>query len=247
MAVTPIVLCVDGNPWFDGLKHFVKSAREYSPETPIFIVPISSYSTRSREFAKVFRNHSPNPHGFELSCFQRWFALSEFCSTHKIDSVWSFDWDVLLFTDLTKETVDGKITANIGCGFYCSDMTLIDGFCDYMMDQYGNGGIKPLVDLYSAGKIQSVCDYELYSAYFRDKQWVDIGVIKDRAVFDNNLAMPFQGFKVENGCKVLKCEHGFPYGEQDDGSWVRLKTFHCWGEHKTKMEEYLKRCLDSRK
>ncbi len=76
---------------------------------PIF--SIDEYADLAKKFAQHYLHLSPNPHGFELFCIQRWFILEEFMKKKHIDRCFYCDSDVLLYGDVNEAVTyfDGDV------------------------------------------------------------------------------------------------------------------------------------------
>ena len=63
---------------------------------------IEDYSEKAKLFSDLYRrNHrSFNSFFFENACFQRTYIMENFCRRHKLEIIWHFDSDVLIFSSL---------------------------------------------------------------------------------------------------------------------------------------------------
>lgn len=253
---THAIIAVKG--WLPCFSSCLESIHKHSPETKVHVLgdtltraniaceSIADYFIGAAEFEKYFTNLSVNSHEFELICFQRWFCIYEYAAKHNIQSFWSFDWDVLLFTDLSIEMVDVGMTTPLHM-FHCHNLTLLKQWLDMALDAYKNRNylFKRWEKKFLNGYIPSVSDMTV--AIDTAKHLDALREVSANGHWDNNTGSCDGGFDlhlqhgVQNGArtKILKWENGVPYAMHETGFWVKLKALHCWGHHKALMPKYL--------
>ena len=120
MSVFPIIFLHRGNS--DYLAISLEQAKYTNPNSRIILLGdnlnssigtrvgvehflIDNYFNGANDFSKIYEHHSTNNYNYELFCFQRWFIISEFVKSQNIDSFIHIDSDVLLFSNLTENSV----------------------------------------------------------------------------------------------------------------------------------------------
>lgn len=243
----------------DYLAAHFESLRRYSPNTDIHIVGddivtklVSNsksrepYWNRLTELEAIFRNYSPNPDYFELTCIQRWFILYEYAKINGIHEFWSFDRDVLVFCDLeTESKILGDITMTLPVStFFCRNAHLLVPWLDWIIELYKlPGALESVIPQMMARGMPNVSDMNLAFWFWRDNQPLCLpGTVIDGKAWDANLNLGEHGFKLVDGSKLIRFTDGLPesYNEKQD-RWMTMKTLHCHGRHKSRMAEYLQR------
>lgn len=223
-----------------------ESARVYSPHNP-YVLLYNYGEGHDGEFSRLkeaYEHHSPNPAWFELSALRRWFVLHDFVRRNGIETFWHFDWDVLIFTDLTQERFISS-TPPLG-HYFCRHAADLSDWIAFLIRVYEDRSLlKRVVQAREAGVLSSISDMHL-------SRWVygftdPLSCVLENAVFCNNL------YTGQNDCvldaigKKLTWREGQPYMTQSKTQReIRLKTLHCWGPHKYKMAEYVETAFISK-
>lgn len=243
----------------DYLAPHLESLRRYSPNTQIHLIGdeivsneiqgcVSSkpYHALVEKLNATFVNHSPNPPPFELVCLQRWFIIYNYAKYNNIRNFWSFDRDVLVFTNLNSETElmrDTPMSLPLST-FYCENAESLKPWLDWILDIYSNHGTLESIMLQIAEKrMFNISDMNLAFWYWRHNLLLRIpGSIQGTDAWDANLTLGEHGFELVDGSKLLRFTMGYPeaYNAQYV-RWMRMKTLHCHGSHKNRMHEYLTR------
>lgn len=241
---TPILLYYEGqSPCLDPMT---QAAHRYSPDTPVTSVP-ERHSDLWDDFQKVFKNYSVNPPEMELLWFKRWFMVLEHAEKLSIDKFWCLDWDVLLFSDLTKEpdasTIPGQHV------YYCSFRSYLYDWLRWVHHIYEE---PPLIGAFMAlwelnhPMFPTIGDMTLGRWYGLYAGLRDLTrVAEDRTVFDHNLSSS-DGFEWDRGEKIITFENGHPFSHDHGLGAVRFKALHCWSpSHKATMQTILNQALAS--
>jgi hypothetical protein len=106
----------------------------------IEIIHPELFSSGARELREVYRHFSSNGEHFERACLERWFVLRDFLRDRKLASIWHFDSDVMIYTDLNQETdlvedIDFTLTHGSGHSSYFK-LTALEKFCTFMLESY---------------------------------------------------------------------------------------------------------------
>jgi len=235
--------------WFPGFQHCLESIRRFTPNAKITVLgdeetaqhieclPIGDFMAGANAFASVYKHNSPNPAPFELKCFQRWFVLAEFARSRNLTEFWSFDWDVLVFTDLAAENLRVGMSTPLHV-FYCRKLNWLETWLEQITEAYRfeNCAYSQWVANWQRGNWLTVCD--MYIAY-HTLPHLDAMSVSGLSHWDHNLATDDGAFEVGPQGKTLTWADGKPYARHSSGSWVRLNCLHCWGVHKGKLGEYL--------
>jgi hypothetical protein len=181
-------------------------------------------------FIKNYVHLSTNPHDFELFCFLRWFILQEYMNTHKIETSFYIDSDVLLYIDVNKEYEKYNqydITLLHRCAPVSSYFNFvgINNFCKFLYETYYNKNSYAFEKISSHYFIRQkynlgggVCDMTLFE-YFHYHSDVGGGPgkvgemmsILDDSTYDHNINAEDQYFNYLNGKKVFEFIDKIPY------------------------------------
>lgn len=251
--------------WFPGVQWHLESIRRYSPSARIHVlgnaetrqhldcIPIEDYWEGAGKFTRVYEHMSVNPLRFEVMCFQRWFIMYDYAKRNGIEAFWHFDWDLLIFTDLEREYVPIGMTTPLHT-FYCRKMDWFRVWLEMIQEAYEEKGYFFLRWRKFWHDSDWPCVSDMMVARDTLKHLEVFGRITRDGFWDHNLALATYGFVYDNwtndyskNCKVLKWVSGQPYALHELGNWVRLKSMHCWGIHKGRMQEYLEKGLANRK
>lgn len=215
---------------------------------------LSDYFVAATSFARVYQHFSTHPESFELICFQRWFALDEFMTRHRIERCVYLDSDVLLYADVTSEMdkfrqFDFTLCWNtIGCVFFVNRREGLDQLCRFITDTYAtkNSYTYDRMVAHYATRLKhdlpgGVCDMTALQLY-SEQYFGSVGeasYVIDGSVYDPNINVPHPGFEMENDVKKVSWENGVPYGTYvRTGERVRFNSLHFNGSAKKLMPRY---------
>ncbi len=209
----------------------------------------------AEEFAKIYNHISEAPYEFELTCFQRHFALYAFMQEKGIEECFLCDSDVLIYENLSELPLDnidfGCSNANYSvCLGECASphctywrTTRLRQFLDFVLHVYraktdwlmevsqkqkedlADGNITDMILLTAWRKI--VDDYD---ANFRYRNF---DRIEDGHVFDHRLSSPDNlvtkeyRFSKMLGIKRVRFIKKQPYLYTTDKTAIRACTLHC--------------------
>lgn len=265
MSVQNVIVPAFG--WFDGLPHHLQSIREYSPTSVIHVLDdgtcperiaelkvdhsasILDYGKSFEAFSKVYRWCGSNSLEFELACYRRHYAIHDYCVALGIKNCWYFDWDVLVFCDLESEAA--RLSKWKGMRWqgnnFINDMAFFGEYLEsWIRHPLATNPDQPNSDQHLELEIRRNGGY---GSHYLDSLLLQ----EDGSCYDGNLCIREHGFAMnkgatlESGMKWLMWVRGasskksFPFGYFEPISrWVRLKTLHCWGDHKARMATYLR-------
>ena len=241
MKVAPIVISCQG--WFPGIAAQLHSFAAYSPATPVFSLQNCGLAESKEllgdyvELERIYEHHHPGPPQYMLSVFRQKFLLYGFCRRLGIESFWNFDWDVLLFADLTKETI--QETTPFYAQSYTHRLQDVKAYLDFVMDVYRDKDkLHALVEQFKDDG-EGIGAMRLARILYRHAKLEDN---VDGAVFDVGMHMSQYGCVMDKIGKKLTWKNGVPWMQAPAGP-IRMKTLHCWGPHKKRMAYYLRKGL----
>jgi len=267
---------MNGKPPPEYLLTALRQARSYNTKIVLLsdvkaclpgveFCPLSVLFKEAEAFTPHYRHMSSNPHGFELICFQRHFAVEAFMRARGYNRAFICDSDVMVYRDMSEVgplVLEGNLTALstmehqpkyrwVSSG--CSAFWTLDGirkFCDLIMETYTTtGGIAKLEEKWNWHRRTKspggVCDMTLLWFFTRRYPTGNIvQVLKDGSTFDDNInsdeGMQPGEYEMDSGIKRLEWVEGAPYGfNRRLGQWVRFNTLHFQGGSKRRMERFL--------
>lgn len=267
----PIILLHKGNPKY--LKYCLKQIKYSNPNSKIILLGDKTNKkyrfvehhnikvTKScEEFANVYKHLSPNPHHYELFCFQRWFMIRDFMKKHKIEKCVHIDSDVMLFSDLTNEQEKFKdfdfTLANVsGHTSFINSVEALDKLCTFMIDMYSiPEKFKMLEDIYNDFKARNLPDGlsdMVLLVEYRKKYPDRVGEVCDiieNSTFDDNINFQYcnknfilnkeKEYEMKNGFKNITFKDYQPYCNLVNGQEIKFNSLHFQGVAKPLMKEY---------
>ncbi len=214
------------NDRYRGIRHFL----------------VRDIQAEAQKFRDVYQHMSSNSVTYERFCFERWFVLLDFMKRQGLESCFTSDSDVMLYSNVTSEqknwmeydfTSIGLITAGIS---YINSRKALEEFCEYMVQMYTDPALlRRLKEKYenhlhnhSPG---GVCDMTAVTYYAQSHPGLigDIGAIKNSAMFDQGINIS-QGLEMQNGTKRIYWKNGLPYGKLiQNGEMIRFHALHFQG------------------
>jgi len=269
-----IVFIHKEDSWY--LPYSLYQARHISPESKVVLlaeieykdvlsIPLKSLSqsAEAKEFKRLYIHMSTNPHWYEQFCFLRWFYLLEYMRSKQVESVFSLDSDVLLYTsmkDLAQESMAmGDVKERGACLFRKEGATAgisywtrkdLEEFCRMLLDCYCKETyLNVLKDVWKgfleAGSLGGVCDMTPLSLFYSaDTRKIDNLTQVGGGVFDFNINHGSNylanEFVMDKGMKKIIFKEKIPYFERNDSraSLVRAHALHFQGGAKGYMPLY---------
>ena len=264
--VIPIIFVHKGNPYF--LYSVLKQAKHTNPNSEIILLGdetnrsfsfvrhfnINDYFDSARNFAKVYQHHSPNPFGYELFCFQRWFVLKDFVEKELGSDAQFFycDTDTLLFENLSTEFLkynkyDMTICRTGTPCFTFFNVGVINKFVEFIFNRFATTEGKQMIsayvkDLNMKKRRYGISDMTAFSAYEHTFPTLVLRVDlpKDGYCFCHNIQDKIDGYLMEGQYMKIMQKSGFPYGLYlENKQWVRFIGIHFQGGAKKIMYKYL--------
>ncbi len=265
MAI-PIIFVHRGNPYY--LYSVLKQAKKTNPKSDIILLgdetnksfsfvkhyDISDYFDSATQFAKVYQHHSPNPYGYELFCFQRWFVIKDFIAKQLKGKGHFFycDTDTLLFNDLSAEfkRYDKYEMSICRTGTPCFSFFndgVINKFTDFIYEMYatseGQQKISAYVDeLKAKHRRYGISDMTAFSAYGHSylPHILRVDIPKDNMCFCHNIQDEVDGYLMAGQYMQTILKNKIPYGLYlETNKWVKFLGIHFQGSAKKIMYKYL--------
>ena len=279
---TKIVFIHEGKSWF--LPYALHQAKSSNPEAEIVLlgekVPYAQVTSTGFEilqgtqleidFRKSYVHLNTNPESFELICFVRWFYLLQYMELNKVDEVFCFDSDVLLYSSVA-ELFDVYDLKNADCGFlifgqedhYTSASAgtsfwtreALKKFCDYMVQCYGQESyLKKLKDLWEryrdGGGNGGICDMTVLYMFWQENhvRTVNLFLDRNRNIFDQNINLGVDygagEFEIFEGQKKVLFVNGKPnlFRLSPTKEQVMSHLLHFQGQAKGDMPVYYTGC-----
>lgn len=253
--ITPHVVFVALGSKDNALACAVESVCKFSPATPIHVVSdveeswlegvthahVAPYRERANAFVEAYDHLSFNPIYFERTCFMRWFVLLEYAAKKELSTIWSFDWDVLVFDDLSKCMPNMEMSATEHV-FFCRNLDMLRDWCDFVLLQYQSRGeaYQEAYTLFTSNEHHCISDMWWMHRRWPYTSYRHLTRIWDGAYFDHNMTTPDNGFEIRNGSKLIEWRDHLPWAwNEQRRSWIRCRCLHCWGSHRKRMREYL--------
>lgn len=265
-AAIPIVFIHQGNSPY--LAHSLAQALDSNPQSRTILLgddanrghagvehhALRDYFSGAAEFAAVYTHYSTHPVGFELICFQRWFALNEFLKVQGLHQCVYLDSDVLLYADVTRDIAKFRrfdftmCSQMAGCVLFVNGREGLSTFCRFVMDLYTRREpylYDRMVAHYAVRQRHNlpggVCDMTALQLY-SEVHFGSVGEashIIDGSVYDPNVTAPHPGFEMENGVKKVTWLDGKPWGTYvPTGELIQFGALHFTGQAKALMPNY---------
>lgn len=244
-----------------------RQAKLHNPDSPIVLLGDHSNRTLkfvdqhycaadffdgAARFAERYVHHSRNRVDWERFCFERWFILNEWMGKQDCESAWTFDSDVLVYSDLDEVAAELAGDALAYCtvsghAMLVAARTGLDAFCRFCESMYEPTEQKRqrLAD-YAEAQLkrdgQGVSDMTAL-AWFRHESGLRIGDLScpiNGRFFDDNLCLS-QGYDAA-GRKRIRWRDGLPYAtDTATGQLVGMHAIHFQGNAKKLMPAYSSR------
>lgn len=249
------------------LPYALHQARAYNPGARVVLlgdaaacsmarpeerVPLSRYMEGADAFASTYKNLSTNPVGFELFCFQRWFALRDWMHAEGVDRAVYLDTDVLCYTDLGAESdrlqaASMTVVQGVGPGSnFIHDIRILDSFCDFMTAMYTDHLAEyegVYAEYQTRGVPGGICDMWAFNEFAaaHPRHVTDLFHVVDGALYDTHMLTP-SGFQMDGEIKAITFEGDRPYGVREaDGARIRFHVLHFAGGSKRFIFRYVTR------
>lgn len=217
-------------------------------------------SDRLKEFNEAYFHFSTNQEAFEKFCFQRWFILEEFIKKEGIKQFFFSDIDVLLFSNIEKESKKFQnfrmtLTHNISAGIsFVNDSNVIGEYCDLCLDIFNREDNFYFDKCYSHfsclqqnSRLGGVCDMTVWG-FYRTDSFNNPGLIGETSVvdfecstYDHNINQS-DGFKMRAGIKDFSLREGIPYCFNDFlNREIKFNCIHFQGAAKRYIGRFLTR------
>lgn len=231
---------------------------------PVF--SMDEYSGTAKNFAQSYLHLSPNPHGFELFCIQRWFILNEFMKKKHIDRCFYCDSDVLLYGDVNEAVAyfDSDLallgSRSVGLSAINGEMlsggtcyikqTVLSDLADFTVQTYADPKRrKALQDRFENrhNKKHGICDMTLFTLFGHERENIyDIRNLTkpvDNTCFDHHMRADDSLYEMEQVCgmkvKKITFREKIPYGYNTVAKRpVRFWCLHFQGGAKKLMATY---------
>lgn len=143
----------------DYLRYSVDKAAQTNPTSRIIVLTdekqdlierpnvevhdLYDYFNGASDFAVYYKHLSTNDFHYELSCFQRWFVIKEFCEKEDIENFFYCDSDVFLFCNVSEEfknfsTCFYTVTSRTSWGITYNKASVLKKFCDFLLKVYND-------------------------------------------------------------------------------------------------------------
>lgn len=249
------------------LPYALHQARAYNPGARVVLigdeaacslarpeerVPLSKYMESADAFARTYKNLSTNTVGFELFCFQRWFALRDWMRAEGVERLVYLDTDALCYTDLTAESDrlrGAGMTVVEGTGTWVTflhDLSLFDALCSFMSTMFTEKLAHyeaVYADYQTRGVPGGICDMWAFQdfAAANHTRIVDLFEVVNGAIYDTHMLTP-SGFRMDGEIKAITFEGDRPYGTRvEDGARIRFHVLHFAGGSKRFIFRYVTR------
>jgi hypothetical protein len=254
-------------PWMDV---FAASAVKGGVELVQIVNDTGARSEKCKSFVHNYRHLSPNPLAFELACFERYFAISDYASEKGWSSFFMSDADIV-FNDRISDGLS-RITEGIDVmlsrphrdghsdlieysphfSFWTKES--IDDFIEFLLKTYSSDEGKELIErTYQSNKViapyAGVSDMTLCHLWmnaqrprFRNSVSVEEGITVDHniAMGDHNV---MNQFKKRNGIKSLDVVGGKLVFQDKSTGYSYPLVIHFQGKYKMMMKDVLNRKL----
>lgn len=220
---------------------------------------VKEYFDKAESFAAIYKHTSQLSEWFEVVCIYRWCIMLDYCKRHGITHIFHADSDVLIFSDLEEErkkwadceyTLSRDHNGSYQGGNAFFSVKALEAFVAYIFSRDGAGGN----DMGLLGE---------FANKFPNIRRGDTSDIIQGATGDHHLQTGWhqyaEGPVESNGhpSKKLSWRYGQPYAEISSEyksklldvqppcsiveKGVRMLFLHCWGVHKSRMREYVKK------
>jgi len=254
------------------LPYVLQQARSASPNHEVVligggyegmgfrVVPLRDLkSAAAEEFSKIYQHMSPNGYKYEMFCYLRYFYLLEYMRREKVESVWSLDSDVLLYSSVEElERLYPETLSTCGIlipeqdmsapyGWACAHVSRwtvewLADFCDYIINNFSQEKYLELNRAWWAmnnegGGVSDMITLWMFRSE-RGASVVNLAPERDRTVIDYCINFSFSytdgEFEWHDGRKQVFWKRRLPYFRRTDGSGtlVRVHAIHFQGAAK---------------
>lgn len=206
---------------------------------------LDEYMNLAHQFEQVYVHYSPNSYQFELFCFQRWFAISEFAQKQHLEKFLVCDTDAFLYCNIDDEfdkysNVDFTITRNGTPCFTYFSKDSIKRFVEYITWCYTSEVGKKRIEDYHQRLVDSNKDYGIsdMSAFVAWEQLggamaIHVDVPNKSIAYDHNFIDVNDGYKMDGSHKLIAWENDIPYEFlASTGEKIMIKGIHLQGKSK---------------
>jgi hypothetical protein len=206
---------------------------------------LDEYMNLAHQFEQVYVHYSPNSYQFELFCFQRWFAISEFVQKQHLEKFLVCDTDAFLYCNIDDEfdkysNVDFTITRNGTPCFTYFSKDSIKRFVEYITWCYTSEVGKKRIEDYHQRLVDSNKDYGIsdMSAFVAWEQLdgamaIHVDVPNNGIAYDHNFIDVNDGYKMDGSHKLIAWENDIPYEFlASTGEKIMIKGIHLQGKSK---------------
>ena len=231
-------------------------------------------SSRFETFRKEYFHCSPNPIAFEMACFARYFALSDWMkatSTHQAilcdtDLMFSAnaqaalqifiepDCPVMLSRPLISGWYENFPELSPHFSYWTTDA--LEDFLDYLLSLYASrSGKDYLAHTYREAKRlrprAGISDMTLLYLWIQSRKrgWQNACLLRNALCVDHNIGMSIQSdrhkMQMEMGMKRLRFLEGLATFETESREPVTAVVMHCQGRYKWIMADILRSSVPS--
>lgn len=206
---------------------------------------LDEYMNLAHQFEQVYVHYSPNSYQFELFCFQRWFAISEFAQKQHLEKFLVCDTDAFLYCNIDDEfdkysNVDFTITRNGTPCFTYFSKDSIKRFVEYITWCYTSKvGKKRIEDyhqrLVKGNKGYGISDMSAFVAWEQlgGAMAIHVDVPNKSIAYDHNFIDVNDGYKMDGSHKLIAWENDIPYEFlASTGEKILIKGIHLQGKSK---------------
>jgi len=259
----PIIFIHKGDSFY--LKYALMNANKFNPDSRVILLgdgvstypdfveyhKISDYSKSALYFRSIYKHMSKTPESIERFCFERWFILDEFLRVNNLKKAFTIDSDVLLFEDITKDSINfiefSFTLAHKASGglVFINSSAAIHRFCKFVLSLYEDKSLK-IVKANLAREVKkfgmgNISDMSVFKEFYK-KNSNEIGEITEiinDSTYDSMINGDQGGFEMDDGIKKIMFINELPYGILN-GKKVRLKCLHFAGQYKFYMRYFCK-------
>lgn len=266
----PVIFIHSGNSFY--LEHTILQACKYNQvillgnddiknkisHDNLSFYNFNDYTKYVPEFASIYEHLSFNGFEYELFCFLRWFMLKEFMETHKFDTIFYVDSDVMLYVDVSKEYPKYDqydftlLHRTAGISSFVTKKG-INNFCKYTTNIYSNKDSVDYAKLTSKWKLHQkfnlsggVCDMTLLDGFHYDDvagggpgRVGEMMTIINNSTYDHNINVPNQDFDYDGNIKKIEMIKDIPYVYNHNlNKLVKFNSLHFQGSAKKYIKNY---------
>ncbi len=221
---------------------------------------IGDYSEKAEHFSELYRrNHrSFNSFFFENACFQRTFIMEAFCRRHKLERIWHFDSDVLIFSrlhDIMPEQAFQYavlLPENVSCSESCSvsphtacwTLEALIRYNEFLHECISPGSRfyhelqlfwEKYKQTHSTGGVCDMTTLYLFTRYF-PQGLLNLSAISGTAGFSSS----YQEDIGRNGgsCRILRAGNHWKTADRKTNEEWTLWSLHMQGDAKWKIPDF---------